>query len=153
MILDEVEDPSGRDHGEKGEIFKHGRPNKIVPDYSADGTMKSIEDSLKRMKIDHIDFVWVHDIAQDFYGDRWLALFETARTAAFRALSKLRDEGVIKSWGLGVNKVEPVKLLLALSEADPDATLLADRYTLLDHEIALHRGPLQLRRTHRPASV
>jgi hypothetical protein len=44
LILDEIEDPGGRDHGEKGDIFKHGRPNKIVPDYSADGTMKSIED-------------------------------------------------------------------------------------------------------------
>ena len=139
LILDEVEDPSGRDHGEKGDIFKHGRPNKIVPDYSADGTMRSIEDSLRRMNIDHIDFVWVHDIAQDFYGDGWLAMFETARTGAFRALSKLRDEGVIKGWGLGVNKVEPVELLLGLSEADPDATLLAGRYTLLDHELALQR--------------
>ena len=28
LILDEIEDPGGRDHGEKGEIFKHGRPNK-----------------------------------------------------------------------------------------------------------------------------
>jgi D-threo-aldose 1-dehydrogenase len=55
LILDEIEDPGGRDHGEKGEIFKHGRPNRIAPDYSADGTIKSIEDSLKRMKIDHID--------------------------------------------------------------------------------------------------
>jgi len=44
LILDEIEDTGGRDHGEKGDIFKHGRPNKIVPDLSADGTMKSIED-------------------------------------------------------------------------------------------------------------
>jgi len=139
LILDEIENSAGRDHGEKGDIFKHGRPNKIVPDYSADGTMKSIEDSLKRMKIDHIDFVWVHDIAQDFYGDRWLAMFETARTGAFKVLSKLRDEGVIKGWGLGVNKVEPVELLLGLTEATPDATLLAGRYTLLDHKMALQR--------------
>jgi len=139
LILDEIEDPASRDQGEKGDIFKHGRPNKMVPDYSADGTMRSIEDSLKRMKIDHIDFVWVHDIAQDFYGDRWLAMFEIARTGAFKALSKLRDQGVIKGWGLGVNKVEPVELLLGLAEADPDATLLAGRYTLLDHELALQR--------------
>jgi D-threo-aldose 1-dehydrogenase len=139
LILDKIEDPGGRDHGEKGEIFKYGLPNKIVPDYSSDGTVKSIEDSLRRMKIDYIDFVWVHDIAQDFYGDRWLAMFETARTGAFRALSKLRDQGVIKGWGLGVNKVEPVELLLGLTEADPDATLLAGRYTLLDHEMALQR--------------
>jgi len=57
LILDEIEDPGGREHGEKGEIFKHGRPNKIIPDYSADGTVKSIEDSLESMKVDHLDFV------------------------------------------------------------------------------------------------
>ncbi|WP_315744959.1 MULTISPECIES: aldo/keto reductase [unclassified Bradyrhizobium] len=139
LILDGVEDPSERDYGEKGDIFKHGRLNKVVPDYSYDGTMRSIEDSLGRMNIGHMDFVWVHDIAQDFYGDGWLAMFETARTGAFRALSRLRDEGVIKGWGLGVNKVEPVELLLGLAEAEPDATLLAGRYTLLDHELALQR--------------
>jgi D-threo-aldose 1-dehydrogenase len=66
-------------------------------------------------------------------------MFETARTGAFGVLSKLRDEGVIKGWGLGVNKVEPVELLLDLSEPTPDATLLAGRYTLLDHERALQR--------------
>jgi D-threo-aldose 1-dehydrogenase len=139
LILDELEDPAARHQGEKGDVFKHGLKNKIVPDYSADGTKKSIEDSLKRLGLDHIDFVWVHDIAQDFYGDRWLAMFEIARTGAFRVLDKFRDEGVIKGWGLGVNKVEPVELLLALSEPRPDATLLAGRYTLLDHEMALQR--------------
>src|SRR5689334_4643964 len=46
VILDEVEDVSARDNGEKGEIFKHGRPNKVVNDYTADGTMRSIEGSL-----------------------------------------------------------------------------------------------------------
>ncbi|WP_109126052.1 aldo/keto reductase [Dyella sp. C11] len=139
LILDELEDPASRDFGEKGDIFRYGRANKVVYDYSADGTYKSIEDSLKRMKVDRIDFVWVHDIAQDFYGDEWLARFEEARKGAFRALSRLRDEGVIKGWGLGVNKVQPVELLLDLSEVQPDATLLAGRYSLLDHELALQR--------------
>jgi len=139
LILDELEDPAARDQGEKGDIFKYGRANKLVLNYSADGTKKSIEDSLERMGVNHINFVWVHDIAQDFHGDRGLAMFEAARTGAFPTLSKLRDEGVIKGWGLGVNRVEPVELMLDLSEADPDATLLAGRYTLLDHERALQR--------------
>jgi D-threo-aldose 1-dehydrogenase len=50
----------------------------------------------------------VHDTAQDTHGDSWLAQLETARTGAFRALARLRDEGVIKGWGLGVNLTEPV---------------------------------------------
>jgi D-threo-aldose 1-dehydrogenase len=108
-------------------------------DYSEHGALKSIEDSLERLGVDRLDFVWVHDLAQDFHGDAWIAQFETARTGAFRALSRLRDEGLIKGWGLGVNRIEPVELLLGLSEVKPDGTLLAGRYTLLDHERALQR--------------
>ncbi len=139
LILDETEDTSARDLGEKGGLFEFGRPNKIVNDYSADATLRSIEDSLKRLGTDHLDIVWVHDVAQDFYGDGWLAQFEIARTGAFRVLTRLREEGVIKAWGLGVNRVEPLELTLDLSEAQPDGFLLAGRYTLLDHERALQR--------------
>ncbi|WP_437309636.1 aldo/keto reductase [Sorangium sp. So ce388] len=139
IILDQVQDVSARDLGEKGDVFKYGRPNKIVNDYSADATMRSIEDSLERLKTDHIEIVWVHDVAQDFYGDEWLGIFESARKGAFRALDRLRDEGVIKAWGLGVNRVEPIELLLALEEPRPDGFLLAGRYSLLDHERALQR--------------
>ncbi|HEX8613418.1 MAG TPA: aldo/keto reductase [Telluria sp.] len=139
VILDELEDPAARDMGEKGGLFAFGRPNKIVNDYSADATLRSIEGSLKRMKTDRIDIVWVHDVAQDFYGDAWLAQFESARTGAFRVLTRLREEGVIKAWGLGVNRVEPCELTLDLDEAQPDGFLLAGRYTLLDHERALQR--------------
>jgi D-threo-aldose 1-dehydrogenase len=138
LVLDEV-DNSACDFGEKGDIFRHGRPNKVVLDYTDAGTRKSIEDSLERMGVDRIDFVWVHDLAQDFLGDGWLGMFEIARRGAFKALSSLRDEGVIRGWGLGVNKVQAVEALLDLEETKPDATLLAGRYTLLDHELALQR--------------
>ncbi|WP_329034458.1 aldo/keto reductase [Streptomyces sp. NBC_00178] len=139
VVLDEAEDPAARELGEKGGLFEHGRPNKMVNDYTADATMRSIEDSLTRLKTDRLDIVWVHDIAQDFYGDEWLARYETARTGAFRTLEKLRAEGVIKAWGLGVNRVEPLELTLDLDEPKPDAFLLAGRYTLLDHDRALQR--------------
>ncbi|MGO4476750.1 aldo/keto reductase [Massilia sp. 2TAF26] len=139
VILDEVEDPAARQLGEKGGVFQHGRPNRIVNDYGADATLRSIEDSLKRLKTDRLDLVFIHDVAQDFYGDEWLARFETARLGAFRVLDRLRDEGVIKGWGLGVNRVEPVELILDLNEPAPDVMLLAGRYTLLDHERALQR--------------
>ena len=139
VILDEIEDPAARDLGEKGGIFEHGRPNKVVNDYSADATLRSIEDSLQRLRTDRLDIVWVHDVAQDFYGDEWLSVYETARTGAFRVLQRLRDEGVIKAWGLGVNRVEPLELTLDLDEPKPDAFLLAGRYTLLDHARALQR--------------
>ncbi|TDV24054.1 D-threo-aldose 1-dehydrogenase [Paraburkholderia caballeronis] len=139
VILDEVEDTSARDLGEKGGLFEFGRPNRMVNDYSADATLRSIDDSLKRLRTNRLDIVWVHDIAQDFYGDEWLAQFEIARKGAFRVLTRLREEGVIRAWGLGVNRVEPCELTLDLAEANPDGFLLAGRYTLLDHERALQR--------------
>jgi D-threo-aldose 1-dehydrogenase len=139
VILDEIEDVSARDQGEKAGVFQHGRPNKVVNDYSHDATLRSIEDSLTRLKTDHIEIAFVHDLAQDFWGDLWLEKFEEARKGAFKALDRLRDEGVIKAWGLGVNKVEPIELVLELDEPRPDAFLLAGRYTLLDHDKALQR--------------
>jgi D-threo-aldose 1-dehydrogenase len=137
LILDEAEDVKTRDLGEKSDIFRYGRNNKIVYDYTAAGTHRSIEDSLKRMSVERIDFVWVHDVARDFHGDGWLGMFDVARKGAFKVLSELRDQGVIKGWGLGVNKVLPVEVLLDLEETRADGTLLAGRYTLLDHESAL----------------
>jgi D-threo-aldose 1-dehydrogenase len=139
VVLDEVEDPSARAMGEKSGVFAHGRPNKVLNDYSADATMRSIEGSLQRLNTDHLDIVYVHDVAQDFYGDDWVAQYDIARTGAFRVLTRLREEGVIKAWGLGVNKVEPLELTLDLAEPQPDGFLLAGRYTLLDHERALQR--------------
>jgi D-threo-aldose 1-dehydrogenase len=138
IILDEVETAT-RSFGEKSGLFESGRPNRIVYDYSEAGALMSIEDSLNRLGVDRLDFVWVHDIAHDFHGDSWLAQFETARTGAFRVLSRLREEGVIKGWGLGVNRTEPIELLLGLTDIHPDGSLLAGRYTLLDHEHALRR--------------
>jgi D-threo-aldose 1-dehydrogenase len=138
LILDEIQDGKP-DFGEKDGLFEFGRKNEVVYDYTEGGTLRSIDDSLRRLGVDRIDFVWIHDLAQDFHGDAWLAQFEIARTGAFRALAKLREEGVIKAWGLGVNRTEPIELLLGLSEFNPDGSLLAGRYTLLDHEYALQR--------------
>ncbi|MGG0461288.1 aldo/keto reductase [Priestia aryabhattai] len=139
VISDELEDTSSREMGEKGGLFEFGRKNKIINDYSADATLRSIEQSLNRLKTDRLDFVYIHDVAQDFYGDEWVGQFESARTGAFRVLTRLREEGVIKGWGLGVNRVEPIEIMLELEEAKPDVSLLAGRYTLLDHERALQR--------------
>lgn len=135
VILDEVEEV----RADKNSVFGHGRPNKVVNDYSHDATLRSIEGSLKRLRTDRVEIVFVHDLARDFWGDEWVARFEEARTGAFRALDRLRDEGVIGAWGLGVNLCEPIETLLDLQEPRPDAFLLAGRYTLLDHDRALQR--------------
>jgi D-threo-aldose 1-dehydrogenase len=138
IILDEV-DTQIRTFGDKGDLFKFGLPNKMIYDYTEKGTLKSIEDSLKRLGVDHLDFVWVHDVARDFHGDEWVAQFEIARKGAFRVLNRLQEQGTIKAWGLGVNRVEACELAVDMAEIRPTAFLLAGRYTLLDHELALQR--------------
>jgi D-threo-aldose 1-dehydrogenase len=98
LILDEVE-TGRRDFGKKDGIFEFGRRrNRIVYDYSEHSAPKSIEDNLKRLRVDRLDFVWIHDLAQDLHGDARLAQFETARTGALRALSRLRDQRRAGAW-------------------------------------------------------
>ncbi len=106
-------------------------------DYSAAGTRRSIEDSLQRMGLDAIDIVLIHDLSPDNadMGERWTEYFEQARTGAFVELSRMRDEGLIKAWGMGVNTPDPA--LRAIEVADPDIFLLACQYSLLDHQRAL----------------
>ncbi|WWW35847.1 aldo/keto reductase [Stenotrophomonas rhizophila] len=135
LILDEREDTTQRDLGEKGGLFEHGLPNKIVYDYTADGTLRAIEASLARLKTDRLDIVWIHDPARDFHGEGWRDVFDIAMNGAAKVLTRLREEGVISAWGLGVNRVEPCEM--ALQQADPDGFLIAGRYTLLDHADAL----------------
>jgi D-threo-aldose 1-dehydrogenase len=110
--------------------FVDGLPFRVESDYSHDATMRSIEDSLQRLGLAQIDIAFVHDLAADHLGDAWEEQFEVARTGAFRALTELRDQGVIKGWGLGVNLTEPC--IRAMEQADPDVFLLAGRYSLLN---------------------
>lgn len=138
LILDELEQDA-QNFGEKGDLFKHGHRNKVVYDYTEEGTVRSIEESQMRLGVDYIDFVWIHDVARDFHGDDWVKEFEVAHHGAMRALTKLRERKVIKAWGLGVNRVEACELTIDMTETHPDAFLLAGRYTLLDHELALQR--------------
>ena len=138
LIFDELEQDA-QTFGEKGSLFQHGHRNRVVYDYTEAGTVRSIEESLKRLNVDRLDFVWIHDVARDFHGDDWVRVFEVAHRGAMAALTKLREQKVIKAWGLGVNRVEACELAIDMTETHPDAFLLAGRYTLLDHELALQR--------------
>jgi D-threo-aldose 1-dehydrogenase len=111
--------------------FDAGLPFRAKYDYSADGTLRSIEDSLQRMGLARIDIAYVHDIAEDAHGPNWREPFAAAMKGAGAALIRLRDEGVIRAWGLGVNRIEACEA--ALEQSDPDVFLLAGRYSLLDH--------------------
>lgn len=119
-----------------GEIeapFVGALPFKRVIDYSAAGARRAVEDSLQRLALGHIDIVYVHDLSPDMFGDvEFERHFRIAASpgGAFEALVRMREEGMIKAWGLGVNTVEPC--MRALQQSDPDIFLLAGRYTLME---------------------
>ncbi|WP_288445870.1 aldo/keto reductase [uncultured Chryseobacterium sp.] len=106
-------------------------------DYTADAIQKSIEESLERTGLSHIDIVYIHDLSEDQVGDRYPYFLEQAQKGAFKILSELRDQGVIKAWGMGVNKIEPI--LDCIQSADPDICLSATQYSILEHEDAVDR--------------
>ncbi|KPE50887.1 aldo/keto reductase [Chryseobacterium indologenes] len=106
-------------------------------DYTGDAVKRSIEDSLQRTGLQHIDIVYVHDLSEDQVGDRYPYFLEQAKKGAFKVLSGLRDQGVIKAWGMGVNKIEPI--LDCIEAADPDICLSATQYSILEHEDAVDR--------------
>ncbi|MCU1225350.1 MAG: Pyridoxal 4-dehydrogenase [Edaphobacter sp.] len=114
-------------------------PNDVVYDYTAVGVRRSIEDSLQRLGIDSIDIAFVHDISSDnkYLPTPWPEQFAIAQKGAFPELTRMREEGLIKGWGIGVNTPEPIMRLLEV--ADPDICLLASQYSLIDHKNALNQ--------------
>jgi D-threo-aldose 1-dehydrogenase len=114
-------------------------PNDVVFDYTASGVRRSIEDSLQRLGIDSLDIAFVHDISSDnkLLPTSWQEQFEIAVKGAFPELTRMREEGLIKGWGIGVNTPEPI--LRVFAEADPDVCLMASQYSLIDHKNALNQ--------------
>ncbi|QQX75776.1 MULTISPECIES: aldo/keto reductase [Aequorivita] len=118
-------------------MWENPLPFDYYHDYSADATKKSIEDSLKRTGLDFIDIVYVHDLSEDQVGDRYEYHMEIAKKGAFKVLSDYRSQGIIKAWGMGVNKIRPI--LDCMEAADPDICLSATQYSILEHEDAVDR--------------
>ncbi|MBN4064172.1 aldo/keto reductase [Dehalococcoides mccartyi] len=96
-----------------------------IDSWTRDDVHRSIEESLKRLNLDHIEIVYVHDPDTQPYGE------DQSMNEAFPALIELREQGVIKAIGCGMNEWQmPLKFI---QRFDLDIILLAGRYTLLDH--------------------
>jgi len=113
-------------------------PFRYAYDYSAAGTRRSVEDSLNRLGVSQLDIVLIHDLSPENkdLGMPWEQRFAEAAKGAMPELTRMREEGLIKAWGFGVNRPQPA--LRAVAEADPDIMLLACQYSILDHEATLH---------------
>ena len=102
-----------------------------VRDYSADGALRSLEDSLRRLRLDRADIVLIHD------PDEHMA---EALDGAYPALARLRAEGTVGAIGVGVNSASLAEWFVA--RCDLDCVLVAGRYTLLDDSAARSLFPL-----------
>ena len=106
-------------------------PFNQVYDYSYDGVMRSFEDSRQRLGVEAVDILYVHDIGVATHGvEGNKPLWKQLETGGYKALRDLRDGGVVKAIGLGVNEWEV--LMDAFGLGDWDVFLLAGRYTLLE---------------------
>ncbi|HEX2909794.1 MAG TPA: aldo/keto reductase [Chloroflexia bacterium] len=95
----------------------------VVFDYSRDGILRSFEESLKRLQLDRVDILLLHD-PDDFYRE--------ALENGYPVLDELRSQGVISAVGAGMNQWE--MLADFARQADFDCFLLAGRYTLLEQK-------------------
>jgi len=116
---------------EPGQAYKGVPPVNPTYDFSYDGVMRSVEESLARLGLDRVDVLHIHDPDEHF---------EDALAGAYRALDRLRAEGTIRAVGAGMNQAE--MLVRFAREADFDCFLLAGRYTLLDRTGAAELLPL-----------
>ncbi len=107
-------------------------PHGIEHDYSHDGVLRSLEDSLRRLGLTRIDVALIHDIDPYNHGADQPRRFREAMEGAYPALDRLRREGVLGAIGVGVNSWRVCQD--AAGAADFDCFLLAGRYTLLEQE-------------------
>ena len=101
-----------------------------IYDYSYDGIMRSFEDGLQRLGLEHIDILLVHDIGEFQHGEENQRHFKDLSETGYKAMDELRNNDVVKAIGLGVN--ENKVCLDALEIGNWDVFLLAGRYTLLE---------------------
>lgn len=106
--------------GSGGGIFAVPGDRHVAWDFSRDGVLRSVEESLERLGLDRVDVLLIHD------PDRH---WPQALDEAFPALAELRDQGVARAVGVGMNQSR--MLVDFVQRADPDVLLAADQCTLL----------------------
>lgn len=102
-----------------GRLVRPGAP--WIYDFSRDGVLTSLEESLLRLGVDSVDMVYIHDP-----DDHWREALE----GAWPTLARLRDEGVVRAIGVGM--IQAPMLARFIRETDLDLVLAAGVYTLLD---------------------
>ncbi|WDR05227.1 aldo/keto reductase [Devosia rhodophyticola] len=112
-------------------IFEDPLPFSLTNDYSYDGIMRSVEDSLQRMGLASIDILHIHNIDPNNHAPDVLeALFSQCMADGYRALEQLRSEGTIKAIGVGNNSLAMCERFARAG--DFDCFMMAGHFNLLD---------------------
>lgn len=112
--------------------FAGGLTHKAKFDYSYDGVMRSVEQSLLRLAVSNIDILLIHDVDVWTHGEEMERRFKEAMEGAYVALDKLRSEGSVKAIGCGLNEADMCERFARAG--DFDCMLLAGRYSLLEQD-------------------
>ena len=116
------------------EKFPDSDPNiEIYFDYSASGIRRSLEESLQRLGRDSVEIVYIHD------ADSWV---EDAINVVYPELHKMREEGLLKAIGIGMNWC-PTSISI-MKNTELNIALIAGRFTLLDQSAQNELYPLAL---------
>ena len=94
--------------------------------------MRSVEDSLQRLGTHRIDVLLIHDVDVWTHGSEEARRerFEEVMAGGYRAMVELREEGVVRAIGAGINEIQACEDFA--ERGDFDCFLLAGRYTLLE---------------------
>lgn len=112
-------------------------------DYGHEGVMRSFEESRRRLGRE-IDILFAHDLGRRTHGDQHASHMRSFLGGGYRALRELREQGVVRAIGIGVNEWQVCEEVLA--EVELDIILLAGRYTLLEQDALNSFLPLCVRR-------
>jgi len=129
-----VPNPGGADRMDD-EGFAVPAVTKRQWDFSRDGILRSVDESLARTGLDHFDVLYMHDPDDHF---------EQASTEGIMALIELREQGVVKAVGAGMNS--STHLAELIRRADVDLVMCAGRFTLIDDSALVDLMPLALER-------
>lgn len=102
-------------------------------DFSRTAILRSVEESLIRLNSDYLDIAYLHD-PDDHWGQ--------ASTEGIDTLIALREQGVVRAIGAGMNQSSMLTRLAR--DYDVDVLMCAGRYTLLDQEAAADLLPTAL---------
>ena len=111
---------------------KVGRRGETIFDFTRDGILASVEESLERLKTDTLDILHIHDpdLANWPNPSSQTPIYRQVLDKVYPVVDELRSQGVVKAIGAGMNQWEMLDDFA--KNGDFDCFLLAGRYTLLE---------------------